>query len=151
MNLATATPALLIAFAVAIGGQVLYHVAQKQVAGDAHPVLSVMAMYVVAFVACLPLLFFFPLQQSLLVSVKSMNWAVIAAGIAIVGIEVGFLLTYRLGAQLATTAVISSSIVALTLFLIGVAAFHEGFSWTKAAGGLLCIAGVTLISMAKPS
>jgi drug/metabolite transporter (DMT)-like permease len=140
------SPALWIAFAVAIGGQISYHVAQKWVAKAAHPILSVMAMYVIAFVACIPLLWFFPLEKSISKSLADFNLPIVLAGLAIVGIEVGFLLTYRYGASLATTAVISSSLVALTLFAIGTLAMHEPFSWTKALGGLLAIVGVALLT-----
>jgi drug/metabolite transporter (DMT)-like permease len=142
------TPALVAAFALAVVGQVLYHIAQKQVATHAHPILSVMAMYVVAFLAVAPLLAFFPLQKPLAASLADFNWPIAIAGLAIVGIEVGFLLTYRFGAPLSTTAIVSSSIVALTLFLLGVLIFKDPFSWPKVGGGLLCIAGIALITRA---
>jgi drug/metabolite transporter (DMT)-like permease len=138
--------ALITAFSIAVAGQVLYHVAQKQVASMAHPIVSVLAMYAVAFVSCLPLIWFFPLQASVGETLSALNWPVLLAGLAIVGIEVGFLLTYRLGAPLASTAVASSALVAFSLFAVGTLLFHEPVTWPRAAGALLCLVGVGLIT-----
>jgi drug/metabolite transporter (DMT)-like permease len=134
------------ALAIAITGQVLYHVTQKMVAPGAHPILSVLIFYGVASVLCLPLFWFFPIEGSFSNALGQMNWAVFGVAAAIVLIEVGFLLLYRLGGELSTSFLITSSVTMAMMVLIGGFFFKEHFSMTKIAGVAMCMLGIGLIS-----
>jgi drug/metabolite transporter (DMT)-like permease len=138
--------AFVIAFIIAITGQVLYHVTQKSVAADAHPVVSLLMFYAAAAVLSLPLFWFFPLNDSFTAEVQKLNWAVYGVAASIVLIEIGFLLAYRAGAQLSSAFTFTSSIVAISTLLIGVVFFRESLSLAKVAGVLLCLAGIALLT-----
>jgi drug/metabolite transporter (DMT)-like permease len=135
-----------VALAIAITGQVLYHVTQKSVASTVHPVASLVAFYVGAAVLSLPLFWFFPLTTSVGEELTKMNWAVWGVAGSIVLIELGFLLAYRAGGNLSTAFVLSAAVVTTSLLIVGVAFFREAFSLTKIAGIGLCLAGIWLIS-----
>lgn len=137
---------LLLALCIAVTGQVLYHVMQKSVSPQAHPVLSLLVFYAVAMVLCLPLLIWFPLTQSIGQHLQELNWAVIGVAASIVLIELGFLLVYRHGGNLSSMFVFSAAAVAMALLLLGVMVFGEPFSLTKVAGVALCMLGVWLLS-----
>ena len=137
---------ILFALIIAIVGQVLYHVTQKNVAANAHPVISLVAFYLVAALLSLPLLFFFPVQAPLSDEIGKLNWAVYAVGASIVLIEIGFLLAYRAGAELSTAFVLTSAAVTIATVMVGLTFFREGMSMTKLAGIALCLAGIGLIS-----
>ena len=137
---------ILLSLIIAIIGQVLYHVTQKNVAANAHPVISLIAFYLVAALLALPLFFFFPLQTPLGEEISKLNWAVYAVGASIVLIEIGFLLAYRAGAELSTAFVLTSAAVTIATVVVGLALFREGVSMTKFAGIALCLAGIGLIS-----
>jgi multidrug transporter EmrE-like cation transporter len=65
---------------------------------------------------------------------------------AIVLIEIGFLLLYRLGGELSTSFVVSSSVTTAAMVLIGTLFFKETFSLMKLAGVAMCMGGIALIS-----
>lgn len=134
------------ALAVAVTGQVLYHVAQKSVSPDAHPVVALIAFYLVAAALSLPLLWVYPLTAPLPVEAGRLGWAVAAVAASIVLIELGFLLAYRAGGGLSSSFVLTASAVTVVLFVVGSMAFGEHVSATKVAGIGLCLAGIWLIS-----
>ncbi|MBH9552673.1 EamA family transporter [Inhella gelatinilytica] len=135
-----------LAMAVAIGGQVLYHLMQKSLSASAHPVLSLMAFYAVAALLSLPLFLLFPLQQSLRESVGQLNASVWGVALAIVLIELGFLLAYRAGASLNSAFVLTASVVTASLLVMGWLLFQERLSLTQLAGLALCLSGIALMS-----
>lgn len=137
---------LLIAFFIAIAGQVLYHVTQKSISANAHPVISLLTFYLVAAVLTLPLLLFFPVNDSMIVEVQKLNWAVYGVAASIVLIEIGFLLAYRAGAELSSAAVLTASVVAVSTLVIGAVFFRESLSVVKVAGIALCLAGIGLMT-----
>ena len=96
---------LLLAFFIAILGQVLYHVTQKSIAAGAHPVISLLTFYVVAAALSLPLFALFPLRDGLVDEMQKLNWAVYGVAASIVLIEIGFLLAYRAGAELSSAEI----------------------------------------------
>ena len=137
---------IFMALAIAILGQVLYHVTQKSVASNAHPVVSLLAFYLVAAVLTLPLLLMFPLERSLVEEAGKLNWAVYGVAASIVLIEIGFLLAYRAGAELSSAFVITSAVVTVSTLVIGLLFFRESISMTKIAGIVLCLSGIGLIT-----
>jgi drug/metabolite transporter (DMT)-like permease len=137
---------LLIALAIAVSGQVLYHVAQKSVPADANPVVSLLAFYAVAALLTLPLLYFYPTNKSVSMELSSLNWAVIAVAGSIVLIEIGFLLAYRAGGSLSGTFILTAAIVTICTLLMGLLFFKESVSLSKVAGVALCLGGIALIS-----
>ena len=66
--------------------------------------------------------------------------------VAIVLIELGFLLAYRAGATLSSAFVLSASVVTAALLIIGMMAFKEAVSLKQFAGLVLCLAGIWLLS-----
>jgi drug/metabolite transporter (DMT)-like permease len=134
------------ALVIAIAGQVFYHITQKMVAPDAHPVLSLIMFYLVAALLCLPLFYLFPLEQPMSAALSNLNWAVLGVAGAIVLIEMGFLLLYRVGGELSTSSVVSSAVTAVVMLLVGTLFMKEEVSMPKVAGVGLCLAGMVLIS-----
>lgn len=123
-----------------------YHICQKSTPSGMHPVLSLMVTYLTAAAFCLLLLPFFPLKDGIASSLKKMNWASIALGVSIVGLEMGFLLAYRSGSNISSTQFVTTILVALFLVPIGVLFYHEKLSLINIAGILMCIGGFLLMN-----
>jgi drug/metabolite transporter (DMT)-like permease len=138
---------LLLALVIAVTGQVLYHVTQKNVAAGAHPIISLVVFYLVAAIATLPLFWLFPVTGTFADEIGKLNLAVVGVAISIVLIEIGFLLAYRAGGELSTAFVTTAAVVAVSTLLIGAVFFGESFSMAKVGGILLCLAGIGLISL----
>ena len=135
-----------LSLALTVAGNVIYHLSQKSIPAGAHPLVSTIASYVVAMTLSLVALIAFPLRGSLASEVARLNWASVAVGIAIVAVEIGFLLAYRSGWNVSAGAVTSNVIVALLLIPAGALLFQEQISFTRATGVLFCIAGLALVT-----
>ncbi len=127
-----------------VGATTLYHIAQKSVAPQVNPMLSVTVNYVTALVVSLLILPFYP-GNSLRASWKNLNWASMAVGVAIVGIELGFVVAYRAGWRISLASLIANVSTALLLVGVGLVFFREHLSGRNALGIMLCIAGLGLV------
>jgi len=117
----------------------LYHIIQKLTPLDANPALTLAVTYTTGAVLSLALLFFYPLKDSLSVSLKQLNWTSVGLGIVLVGLELGFLLAYRANWNLSYAGLIANVIVALIFIPIGLLAFKEHVTPINVIGvGRLC-------------
>ena len=132
---------------VAIAGAVGYQYFVKQVPETINPIVSVMGMYVVVLVISIFLLPLFPFEGGLRAHFKQLNWIQIALAVAVLMIELGFLLMYRYGWNLSTGNVVTGVFVNTILVVIGIAALKEPVSITNIVGIVLSIIGVALISI----
>lgn len=134
------------AIIITIAANVCYHVFLKSTPANVNPVLSLLVTYTTAAVMCLAAYPFFPGQETILASLARLNWASYALGLAVFGLEIGFLLAYRAGWNISLAGIVSNSAVALLLLPIGLLFFQEKLSSTNLFGILLCFAGLILIN-----
>jgi uncharacterized membrane protein len=132
--------------ALTVGGNLLYHVSQKFIPPAANPLVTMILAYTVAIVVCSVCAIFYPAEKSFLISARESNWAVLALGIGVATVEIGFLLAYRVGWEISVAPVLSGVAVALLLIIVGVAAFSEHLSVTKVAGIVFCATGLVLLT-----
>jgi multidrug transporter EmrE-like cation transporter len=67
-------------------------------------------------------------------------------GIAIIGLELGFLLAYRAGWNISLAGLVSNVIVGLVLLPVGLLLFQEKLTPLNLAGVVVCIAGLVMIN-----
>ncbi|HZR32184.1 MAG TPA: hypothetical protein VFA76_10090 [Terriglobales bacterium] len=123
----------------------LYHIAQKSIPAQVNPMLSLMVNYATALVVSLLIVPFYPGDSPMTSSFKYLNWGSFAVGIAIIGIELGVLLAYRVGWKISLVATIANAMAALLLVGVGLLFFREHLSGKNVLGIGLCIAGLMLI------
>ena len=134
------------AMALTVGSNVLYHLFQKETSGTIHPLVALAATYATSLVVCLIVLPFYPSDIRLTTSVRQLSWANFGLGIAIVGLELGFLLSYRAGWAISFAAIVSNVAVGMLLLPVGVLLYHEHLSLRSLLGVLVCIIGIALIN-----
>ena len=134
------------AIALVLLGNVVYHLGLRAIPREANPAVATLAAYLVATVATaatLPLLArgvpFGPAWRTL-------NWSTVVVGVAIVGIEMGYLLAYRAGWTLSTASVTANVSLAVVLLGIGTVAFREAWSPSRAVGVGFCMIGLWLVN-----
>ncbi len=127
-----------------VGATTLYHISQKSVSAQVNPMLSVTVNYITALVVSLLILPFYP-GTSLRASWRDLNWASVAVGVAIVGIELGFVVAYRAGWRISVASLIANVATALLLLVVGLVFFREHLSARNAVGIGLCVAGLGLV------
>ncbi len=132
--------------ALAVGGNLLYHLAQKSMPKTANPLFAIILAYFVGIAACVLYSLVYPSERSFVETARESNWAVYAMGLGAAVIEVGFLLAYRAGWNISTAAVACSTAVTLLLIPIGVLAFREQLSVRNVVGLLLCMLGLVLVA-----
>ena len=96
-----------------------YHICQKSIAKDVHPVLSIIVTFSVALIGSLLILPFFPIKSGIVTSLKDLNWASFAVGLTIIGIDIGYLLFYRSGWPISYGYVICNALIFLALLVTG--------------------------------
>ena len=132
--------------ALVVATNLVYHLAQKSIPPDVHPLVSVCASYAIALVTTLCLFPFFPVRPSVGQAVRQLRWSTVAVGVSIVGIEVGFLLAYRAGWKISLGSTASAAAVAVLLIPTGILFFGERLSAANIAGLVLCVAGLALVA-----
>jgi drug/metabolite transporter (DMT)-like permease len=135
-----------VSFALAVGGNVLYHVSQKSVPAGAPPLLSLLVTYAVALAGTALLLPFAPSGGSFAEGLRKLNWASAGVGVAIIAVELGVLLAYRAGWKISVGSVAISAAVALALIPTGLFLFREKLTMVNVAGLGLCLVGLVLIA-----
>jgi drug/metabolite transporter (DMT)-like permease len=125
---------------------VFYHIVQKSTPTEVNSMVSLFLSYVTAALLCVVLFPFFGKGVVISEQLHKVNWASFALGAAILGIEIGFLYAYRVGGNISTTNLISSSMAVLLLLGIGYFFYHDQITAAKVAGIILCVAGIIMIS-----
>ena len=138
-------PLFTLSFLLIVVSTVLYHVSQKSIAPNAHPVLSLLVTYGLAVAGTLLLLPFFPVGPPLAQAWRQLNWASATVGLSIVGVELGFLLAYRAGWRISMGSAAANAAVAVLLVPTGLLFFGERPSWSNVLGAALCLAGLLLV------
>lgn len=135
--------------ALAVLGSIAYHVIIKFTPAGVNPAVSLGASYAVALGLCVGLLLVFPLGETMVREVKKLNWASYALALALVGLEVGFLLAYRAGWKISTAAIIVNVAATLLLIPVGIVLFKERLSVVNIAGIFVCLAGLVLVNLGR--
>jgi drug/metabolite transporter (DMT)-like permease len=126
-----------------------YHLFQRSIRPDLHPLVSLIATYTTALVVCLIALPFVRGAHPVGGELSKIGWPSLGLGLAIIALEVGYLLAYRAGWNISVAALYSNAAVALLLLPVGMLAFGETLDLRKAAGLVCALVGLMLLS-SKP-
>lgn len=131
---------------LAICSSALYHFVAKSTPSNVNFTVSLLVTYAVAFAVVLLTFIFFPIKNGLAFEFKQLNWASIGLAVAIVGIEFGFLLTYRSGWNLGIAAVLVNVVASLILVPVAIYIFKDKISWVNILGIFVCLAGLVMLN-----
>ena len=131
---------------LAIVSSALYHFVAKSTPSNVNFTVSLLVTYAFAFLVTLIGFLFFPVTNGVLAEIKQLNWASIGLAIAVVGIEFGFLLTYRSGWNLGIAAVLVNVVASLILVPVAIYVFKDEISWVNILGILVCLAGLVMLN-----
>ena len=132
--------------ALAIASSALYHFVAKSTPSNVNFTVSLLVTYAIAFVVTFVGFFFFPAKNGIIAEIKQLNWASIALAIAVVGIEFGFLLTYRAGWNLGIAAVLVNVVASLILVPVAIFVFKDKLNWVNVLGILVCLGGLVMLN-----
>ena len=131
---------------LAIASSALYHFMAKSTPSNVNFTVSLLVTYAIAFVVTLIGFFFFPITGGVKAELAKLNWASIGLAIAVVGIEYGFLLTYRAGWNLGIAAVLVNVIGSLILLPVAIFLFKDRISLINILGIIVCFIGLIMLN-----
>ena len=137
--------AFVYSIALVIASQVVYQLAMKAVPPAANPLGVLILVYGLAIAACvvLSLLAGRPIAFGDLR--RLLGWPTGLLALAVVGIEIGYLLAYRSGWTLGVTYAVTSVATVTVLAALGVAWFGELLDGRRVLGLVLALAGGWLV------
>ncbi len=125
---------------------VAYHLCQKEISGNANPLVSLFFTYLTGMfvtLVCFPV--FYP-DVNVVESTKSLNWATFGLGVAIVGLELGFLLAYRAGWNISIAALYSNVAVTVVLLPVGLYFYRDALTLKHLVGLVFSLCGIILLA-----
>ena len=132
--------------ALIVASNILYKICQKSTPEKANPFSALLLTYLVAGVLTVIAFYLSKPEKTLFQSFKGLNWTSPLLGIAIVGLEFGYIMAYRAGWNISVGSLVANILLALALIPIGILFYQEGFGLNKILGAILCIAGLILIN-----
>ncbi len=131
---------------VAVVATVAYHIVLKLTPAAANPFLSLAVTYAAVTVLFMAVYAAAPGSSSLRTSLEALNWTAVALAVAIVLLDLGYLMLYRSGFEVSLGQLVTQSAAALVLLLVGVAFFREKLTLVNVAGIVLCMGGLWMIN-----
>lgn len=126
-----------------LAGTTAYHLISNKTPASVNPFLGVSVSYLVAMVTGL-VLFALTKKQPLLMELRQISRLNVLLGLAVIGIEAGFLLMYRNGWPVSKGSVVVNILAAAFLLLIGRLVYQESVSLLNGVGIALCMVGAAL-------
>lgn len=131
-------PLLLIIFS-----NTFYNICTKSIPENTDAFGTLIITYIAgAFVA---FAFFFTHTKSINFT-NNFNWASVILGLAIVGLEAGYVYLFRAGWEISKGSLIANTCLAVVLMFVGYFMYHEEISFRQIIGAVVCLIGLYLIS-----
>lgn len=125
---------------------VLYHICSKSLSGGADPYFSLLVTYLIAASICLGLYLCTGNFKDISIDVREIKWNSILLGAAIVCLEIGFIMMYKVGWNISIGSLIANICLAVALVLLGVFFYRENLTMNNIVGMILCISGLIFIN-----
>ena len=129
-----------------VASNTLYQICAKGVPAEIHPLASVSVTYVVGALVSIALYFLLGKSPNLAREYAHINWAPLMLGIAIVGLELGNIYSYKAGWTISTLSIVQGGILAVVLVFVGAMVYHEQITVTKLLGIACSLMGLYLIN-----
>ena len=85
--------------------------------------------------------------ENAILELSKVNWTSIVLGIAIVGLELGYIFMYRAGWKVSSGALVANICLAIALIFVGAILYGENITVKQVLGILVCIVGLFLINL----
>ena len=132
--------------ALVVLSNTFYQICAKSVPDGMNPLASLTVTYLVGAVVSCAMYYILNRNANLVREFRMLNWAPFVLGVAIVGLEVGFIYAFRAGWQISVAQIVTSAILAVILIFVGYLLYHEAITWNKIVGIVICLAGLILIN-----
>ena len=130
---------------VVVGANTIYNISTKSTPSDVNAFASLAASYFIAMLGSVVMFFLTADSKNLLVEISKTNWSALALGVAIVGLEFGYICIYRAGWKIGVASLVANISLACVLLLIGLFVYKEVITLKQFIGMGICAIGLMLI------
>lgn len=131
---------------IAVLSNTLYNICTKSTPQNLNPFASLSVTYLVGALASVIMYFTTTKEPNLIAEYGKLNWSSFILGLAVVGLETGFILMYRVGWKVSTGQVVSSIALSVVLVFVGYLFYNESITFNKIAGIIVCMLGLYMIN-----
>ena len=132
--------------ALVVLANTFYQICAKATPEAMNPLASLTVTYNIAALAS-GLLFAATIRGgSLLREYSHLNWAPFVFGLALVGLEVGFIYAYKAGWPVSAASLVASAFLAVVLIFVGFLVYKEPITVSKLIGIAICMVGLYFIN-----
>jgi drug/metabolite transporter (DMT)-like permease len=128
-----------------VGANTIYNISTKSTPSDVNAFASLATSYFIAMLGSVVMFFLTSDSKNLLVEVSKTNWSALALGIAIVGLEFGYICIYRAGWKIGVASLVANISLACVLLLVGLFVYKEVITLKQLLGMGICAIGLMLI------
>lgn len=132
--------------ALVVLSNTVYQICAKSLPADVHPLASATITYLVGALTTVILLRVLSRESNLWHEYSRVNWTSFVLGVAVVGLEVGMLYTYRVGWPVSTASIVQAAFLAISLLMVGALLFHETLGVNKVIGLAICLVGLYFLN-----
>ena len=137
---------LILPMVLVVLANTMYNIFTKSTPGDVDPFATLIFTYITATIVTVILFFVISKPEDAVFELSKINWTSIALGIAIVGLETGYILIYRAGWKVSNASVVANICLACTLLIVGFVIYNENISLKQILGIVICIIGLILVT-----
>ena len=130
---------------IVVGANTIYNISTKSTPSDVNAFASLTMSYFIATIGSVLMFFLTSDSKNLLVEISKTNWSALALGIAIVGLEFGYICIYRAGWKIGVASLVANISLACVLLLIGLFVYKEVITLKQLLGMGICAVGLMLI------
>lgn len=131
---------------VVVGANTIYNISTKSTPTDINAFASLAVSYLIAAVSSVVLFFLTSDGKNLVTELAKTNWSTYALGIAIIGLEFGYICIYRAGWKISVASLVSNISLACVLLLVGLFVYKEVITLKQFIGMGICALGLMLIA-----
>jgi drug/metabolite transporter (DMT)-like permease len=131
---------------IVIAANTVYNISAKSTPANVNSFASLSVTYLIAMICSIILYFVTSEKKNILLELSKANWTAVTLGVAIVGLEFGFLCVYRAGWKMSTANLFTSITLACVLLIAGFLLYKEVISLRQLLGMGVCALGLILIA-----
>ena len=130
---------------VVVGANTIYNISTKSTPANVNAFASLAMTYVMAALSSVVLFFLTSDSKNLLAELAKTNWTTYALGIAIIGLEFGYICIYRAGWKIGVASLVANISLACVLLVVGYFFYKEVITLKQLLGMGVCALGLMLI------
>ncbi len=132
---------------VVVGANTVYNISAKSTPADVNSFASLALSYAIGMVLSVVMFFITSDNKNLIVELSKTNWTALALGVAIVGLEFGYVCLYRAGWKISVGTLVANISLACVLLVVGILLYKESVTPRQLIG--ILFSGIGLVLVAK--